>query len=47
MIGAHPAPGGQGGEWRVETIHVKQQRAVVTLNKRADATTPEKQTKIK
>jgi hypothetical protein len=40
MIGTHPSVGREGSEWRVETVHVEQQGAVITLNEGSHTTAP-------
>ena len=40
MVGTHPASGGEGGEGWVQTIHVEEQRAVVTLDQGTHSAAP-------
>lgn len=40
VIRTHPSAEGHGSERRLEAVHVKQERAIVTLDERSHAATP-------
>lgn len=40
MIGTHPSAQGHGSERGLEAVHVKQERAVVTLDERGHSAAP-------
>ena len=43
VVGAHPLARGQGGEGRVQAVHMEQQGAIVTLDQRGHPAAPGKQ----
>jgi len=40
VVGTHPPSSGQGIKWGVKTLHVEQERAVVTLQEGRHSTAP-------
>ena len=43
VVGAHPLARGQGGEGRVQAVHMEQQGTIVTLDERGRPAAPGKQ----
>lgn len=46
VVGTHPSPSGHGSERGVQAVHVEQEHAVITLDKRSYPTAPAKKEKL-